>query len=178
MRDDPTLIRARTEATDAAGAKADELSTARTGAFVSPAARGRLTSALLFKGALDLLFVAALAVGAHYVAFRPHFRGVLDKAGPRAVEGWAYDRADPRRPVEVQLYLDGRFVAAGFADRPRPDVRAAGLAAHERVGFDFRLDPPVERPAEARVYAVTRSAGGARLTLRQIGGALRINPRR
>jgi len=144
------------------------------GAGPAPAARARLVRALLVKGTLDLLFVAALAVAAHYVAFRPSFRGAFDRADVRSAAGWVVDRATPDRPVEVQLYVDGVFVAGGPADEPRPDVAAAGRAPHNRVGFSFRFDPPLSAGAEARVYAVTTSAGGARRTLRQIGNPLRL----
>jgi hypothetical protein len=135
-------------------------------------ARARLVRALLIKGTLDVLFVAALAVAAHYVAFRPSFRGAFDRADARVAAGWVVDRTTPGRPVEVQLYVDGVFVAGGLADLPRPDVAAAGRAPHERVGFVFRFETPLRPGSEARVYAVTISAGGARRTLRQIGNAL------
>jgi len=134
--------------------------------------RARLTRLLLAKLTLDILFVAALAVYTHAVAFRPFYSGSLDYADGRSVRGWVVDRSEPRRPVEVQLYIDGRFVAAGFADRPRPDVSEKGYAPDERHGFAFDFERPLYGEHEARVYAVHASRGDTRRTLQQVGSPL------
>ena len=141
----------------------------------APAARGRLQTLLLAKLTLDLLFVAALAVYAHAVAFHPFFSGSLDSADGASVRGWVVDRTQPVAAVEVQLYVDGAFVSDTLADRPRPDVPAKGFAPAGRHGYVFTLDPPlVSGEHEARVYAVHASRGGARRTLQQIGSAFRF----
>jgi hypothetical protein len=137
-------------------------------------ARRRLATVVVAKLTLDLLFVGALAVYTHAVAFHPAFSGTLDYADGRSVRGWVVDRAQPDAAVEVQLYVDGRFVAAGFADEPRPDVSAKGFAPDERHGFVFKLEPALYGEHEARVYAVHASGGGARRTLQQIGSPLRF----
>lgn len=143
--------------------------------FPAPAARRRLQTLLLAKLTLDLLFVAALAVYTHAVAFHPFFSGSLDSADAAGVRGWVVDRTQPGAAVEVQLYVDGRFVSEALADRPRPDVSAKGFAPDERHGYVFTLDPPlVSGGHEARVYAVHASRGGARRTLQQIGSAFRF----
>jgi hypothetical protein len=136
--------------------------------------RARLTKLLLAKLTLDLAFVAALAVYTHAVAFRPFYSGSLDYADGRSVRGWVVDRSEPERAVEVQLYIDGRFVAAGSADQPRPDVYEKGFAQDESHGFVLRLESLTQGEHEARVYAAHASRGGARRTLQQIGGALRF----
>jgi hypothetical protein len=186
MRDDPLLAREETEAVHEGGGlrlsasvedeEKDE-SHHESAPLPSGQARGRLASALLFKGAFDLLFVLALAGATFYSAFKPTFRGALERADARTVEGWVFDRTAPDRAVEVQLYVDGELVANGRADRSRPEVRAAGLAPHERVGFLFLLDPPVKGHAVARVYAVGHGAGGTRLTLEEVGAPLGIGAR-
>jgi hypothetical protein len=137
-------------------------------------ARRRLANVVVLKLTLDLLFVCALAVYTHAVAFHPSFNGTLDYADGRSVLGWVVDRAHPDAPVEVQLFIDGRFAAAGFADEPRPDVSAKGFAPDERHGFVFRLEPPLYGEHEARIYAVYASRSGARRTLQQIGSPLRF----
>jgi hypothetical protein len=136
--------------------------------------RARLTKLLLAKLTLDLLFVAALAVYTHAVAFRPFYSGSLDYADGRSVRGWVVDRAEPERAVEVQLYVDGRFVAAGVADQPRPDVSAKGFAPDERHGFVFNFERGLYGEHEARVYAAHPSRGETRRTLQQIGSPLRF----
>ncbi|HYP52542.1 MAG TPA: hypothetical protein VEQ42_03325, partial [Pyrinomonadaceae bacterium] len=138
------------------------------------ARRERLARLLVGKSVLETLFVVALATGFHYAAFNPHFRGSVDRADARTVEGWAVDESAPDARVEVQLYLDGRHAGVRLADRPRPDVRDAGRARDERHGFSFDTPPLAPGEHEARVYAVHASGAGRRRTLRQIGPALRF----
>jgi hypothetical protein len=141
---------------------------------LAPATRRRLARVIFVKLTLDLLFVGALAVYTHAVAFPPSLSGTLDYADGRSVRGWAVDRARPGLAVEVQLYVDGRFAAAGTANEPRPDVSAKGLAPDERHGFVFKLEPTLVGAHEARVYAVHASRDDARRTLQQIGSPLRF----
>ena len=139
-----------------------------------PLTRRRLVNLLLAKAACDLLFVSALAAGFYYAAFRPTFQGSLDHADAQSVRGWVVDKRDPGRRVEVHLYLDGRAVAAGRADAPRPDVAAKGYAADADHGFVFQLDALPAGEHEARVYAAHESAEGRRRTLQQIGDAIKF----
>jgi hypothetical protein len=143
----------------------------------SAAQRSRLTRLLLAKLTLDLLFVAVLAVYTHAVAFRPFYSGSLDFADSKSVRGWVVDRSEPASAVEVQLYIDGNFAAAGLANELRPDVSDKGFAEDERHGFVFNLEHINAGEHEARVYAVHASRAGARRTLQQIGGALRFTSR-
>jgi hypothetical protein len=141
-------------------------------AALSASTRRRLATVIVAKLTLDLLFVGVLAVYAHAVAFHPSFSGALDYADGRSVLGWAVDRARPSAAVEVQLYVDGHFAAAGLANEPRPDVSKKGFAPDERHGFIFKLEPPLYGEHEARVYAVHASRGDTRRTLQQIGSPL------
>jgi hypothetical protein len=140
--------------------------------FVGAKSRARrtLVAAVAVKLTLDLLFVCALALYTQAVSFRADFDGALEYADGRAARGWVADNARPGAAVEVQLYVDGRFAAAGVADRPTDETHASG----GRRGFDlsFAQLPPGEH--EARVYAVRAGRGGARITLRQVGGPLRF----
>lgn len=140
----------------------------------TPRARRALVHLLVGKSILDTLFVALLAVAFYALAFNPSFRGTLDLANPRSVEGWVVDASRPTSHVEVQLYLDGRFAASAFADQPRPDVRAAGWAPDELHGFRFRVNVTEAGEHEARVYAVHTSGGGTRRTLQLIGHPIRF----
>jgi hypothetical protein len=131
--------------------------------------RGRLTRYLIFKSVVELLFVVALAIGFYLTAFAPDYRGTLDHADAKHVEGWAVNLADPHGHVEVQLYIDGRFAGDGLADSARPDVLASGRAADEMHGFNFDTPALPAGEHEARVYAVHASGGGQRRTLQLIG---------
>ena len=139
---------------------------------LAPTARGRLTALLFAKLTLDLLFVAALAVYTHAVAFHPFFSGSLDSADGASVRGWVVDRERPDAAVEVQLYVDGKFVADVLADQPRPDVSEKGYAPDERHGFVFLLEPELYGEHQVRVYAAHPSRGETRRTLQQIGSSL------
>jgi hypothetical protein len=143
---------------------------AKSPARRAPIARRTLVAAVAVKLTLDLLFVCALAVYTQAVSFRADFDGALEYADGRVARGWVADKARPGAAAEIQLYVDGRFTAAGVADRK---VDEADTAVGRR-GFElsFAQLPPGEH--EARVYAVRASRGGARLTLRQIGGPLRF----
>ena len=137
-------------------------------------ARRRLVNLLVGKSVLEVLLVAALAVAFYHAAFNPSFRGALDLATPLSVEGWVVDASRPASRVEVQLYLDGRFAASGYAEQPRPDVRDAGWAPDELHGFRFPVNVTEAGEHEARVYAVHVSGGGARRTLQLVGRPLRF----
>ena|SRR5918911_774643 len=136
--------------------------------------RARLTHLLVAKSIIEALFVAAIAVVFYYTAFNPYFRGWSDAADARQIIGWVTNEAAPKESVEVQLYIDGRFVADRLANRSRPDVLAAGRSQTEACGFQFDTPPLAAGEHEARIYAVHASAGGARRTLQLIGLPLRF----
>lgn len=140
--------------------------------------RARLTQLLIAKSVVEALFVAVVAVGFYYTAFNPHFRGWSDVADARHVAVWAVNEAAPDEPVEVQVYIDGRFAGDTLANRSRPDVLSAGRSTTELCGFQLETPPLAAGEHEARVYAVQASAGEVRRTLQQIGLPLRfrINP--
>ncbi|HKS28361.1 MAG TPA: hypothetical protein VJS44_11100 [Pyrinomonadaceae bacterium] len=141
---------------------------------VSGLRRARLTQLLVAKSVIEALFVGVVAVGFYYTAFSPHFRGWSDMADARVVSGWAVNEAAPGSPVEVQVYIDGRFAGDGLANQPRPDVVRAGRSTTELCGFQLTTPPLAAGEHEARVYAVHPSAEGTRRTLQQIGVPLRF----
>ncbi len=133
----------------------------------------RLVHFLIGKSILEALFVAALAVGFYVTAFNTNFRG-WSEMGEGRVAGWVVDESAPHARVEVQLYVDDRFVADGTANVSRPDVFAAGRARDERHGFQFELPPLAAGEHVARVYAVHESGGSIRRTLQVIGKPVRF----
>lgn len=147
----------------------------RPRAQLSAQARTRLTRLLIGKSITETLFVSALAVLFIHQVLHPSFRGSLDAAAPGEVSGWAVDAAAPGERVEVQLFIDEHFAGRARADRPRPDVLAAGRAPDEFHGFSLRPPPLPAGEHEARVYAVHRSLGGRLFVLRQVDKALRFN---
>ena len=157
MSGDATRVRTDTEAgTDVSGLR---VPFPAGGGGPAVRVRGRLVKLIAAKLALDLLFVCGLALYTHAVAFERGFDGELEQAdGPRA-RGWVVDLERPGAPVEVQLFLNGEFVAAATAAGPR-----RGDASRSFV-FEFQRSGEYE----ARVYAVRAGRGGARRALQQIG---------
>ncbi len=117
----------------------------------------------------------AWAVWVEYGSFPPHFRGFGEVTRNGEVAGWAVDASRPGARVEVELYVDGRFVAHGAATLPRPDVVAAGRAADPDCGYRFPLPALAEGPHEARVYALHAPGPADRRTLKQLGDPLRFD---
>ena len=134
-----------------------------------PRALTRLARYLIAKAIIEAVLVGALAVGFYLTAFNPFFRGTVDEADAQHVYGWAVNERAPGLRVEVQLYVDGRFVASRLADLPRPNVRAAGRAQDERHGFSFDTPPLGPGEHEARVYVVHESGEGVRRMLQLLG---------
>lgn len=138
---------------------------------LTPRARARVSHILIGKSVAEALFLAALVTAFSYSHFNTHFRGSLDVADERSVGGWAVDEAVPGAQVEVELYIDGHFVARRRADQSRPDVLAAGRAASAYHGFVFETPrlPPREGSYEARVFAAHAGADVENATLQQVG---------
>lgn len=128
-----------------------------------------LTHFLIGKSIIETLLIGALALNFYLTAFNPYFRGELDESDAKRIAGWAVDEAEPHLRVEVQLYIDGRFVANGTANESRPDVKDAGHALDEWHGFSFETPNLSRGQHEARVYAVHESGGGKLRTLQLVG---------
>lgn len=129
---------------------------------------------IIFAALVTLTLCAgAYAVWTEHSAFPPSLRGFGEVTRRGEVAGWAVDASRPGERVEVQLYVDGRFVAYGVAALPRPDVLAAGRAADENCGYSFALPALAAGAHEARVYALHAPGRGRELrTLKQLGNAL------
>jgi hypothetical protein len=131
--------------------------------------RGRLVKLIAAKLTLDLLFVCGLAVYTHAVTYRSGFDGELIHADGQTISGWVADLEQQGAPVEVQLFLNGRFAATTLADEPVSDAAPSYSARSGRRAFVFQFAQPRYGEYEARVYAVRVGRGGARRTLQQIG---------
>lgn len=128
----------------------------------------RLVNILLAKSLAETVLVGAIAVVFFIDAFPPFFRG-WGEATDKSLAGWAVNSHAAWERVEVQLFIDGIFVANSVANRSRPDVVAAGWAKDEWHGFEFELHKITPGEHEARVYAFHSSAGGVRSTLQLLG---------
>ena len=120
------------------------------------------------------LIVGVVAVGYYLIIFPPSFRGWSEITTYNSIAGWAVNEAAPMANVEVQLYIDGRFIANKTADLARPDVLAAGRSKHERCGFNFDLPPLASGEHEAEVYAAHKVGAGTYRTLQRLGNPVRF----
>src|SRR2546428_566754 len=77
------------------------------------------------------------------------YRGHVDSVEP-VLSGWVADVAGPDAPVAFMVAIDGSHRIAVRADRPRPDVAAAGLAK-EHCGFAVALPERFLDGAEHRL---------------------------
>ena len=128
----------------------------------------KLIHALIAKSIAETILVAALAVGFYFTAFPPYFHG-WGEASPHAISGWVVNQHVPWDRVEVQLFIDGKFVATGTANLSRPDVVAAGWAKDEWHGYSLAVPSLAPGVHEARVYALHASGYGIRQTLQLVG---------
>ena len=137
----------------------------------------KLVNLLIAKSILETIFVGTIAVVTYVKLFPPTFHG-WGEAVPatQSISGWAVDNADPWRRVEVQLFIDGKFVGTGVAQLSRPDVMAAGWAKDEWHGYEFVLTGLSDGMHEARVYALHRN--GDRYTLQLLGNPITFEKRR
>lgn len=134
----------------------------------------KLIHFLIGKSVVEALLITGVSVGFYFATTNPYLRGWLDRADDQTVSGWAVNEANMGTRVEVQLYIDDKFVDDRPAAEFRPDVHTAKRANDDWHGFVFRTPPLPAGEHEARVYAVHASVGGARRTLQLIGKPLRF----
>ena len=136
--------------------------------------REKLFQLLIAKSIIEALLVTALAVSFYLVVTNPHLRGWLDQADGRTISGWVVDDKSAGTRVEVQLFIDDRFVENRVADAFRPDVHQAQRANDDWHGFVFQTPPLGAGDHEARVFAIHRGGSNERRTLQIVGKPLRF----
>jgi hypothetical protein len=130
----------------------------------------RLVHILIGKSIVETLMVGTLAVVAFATVLPPSFHG-WGEVADAGISGWAVNDAAPFERVEVQLFVDGEFVAAAVADKYRPDVAEAGWAQDAWHGYTFNV-ASVPGRHEARIYALHDSGGGLRKSLQLLGAPI------
>jgi hypothetical protein len=125
----------------------------------------RLVHFLIVKSIIELVLVSVLGVGFFLTTFNPALRGSVDQADDQRVSGWALNEASQDERVEVQLFIDGHFVAAQVARLPRPDLVAAGRAKDALHGYAFDVPHLSYGEHEARIYGLGGGAGPRRALL-------------
>jgi|SRR5213594_3929948 len=135
----------------------------------------KLVHLLIAKSIFEVLLIGGVSVAFFFATTNPYLRGWLDQADEKVVSGWAVDESNPGARVELQLFIDGKFIDDQLAAEFRPDVRAANRADDDWHGFIFKNPPLPGGEHEARVYAVHESARATRRTLQLIGKPVRFH---
>jgi hypothetical protein len=135
--------------------------------------RSLLVHLLIAKSVIEALFVSGIAVGFFWTTFPPAFRG-WGEVTPHTVEGWAIDRNNKSAHVDVQLFIDDRFVATAVADRSRADIVAAGFAPDPQHGYSFAIPSLNAGEHVAIVYVVRAGGNQARKSLQLVGKPMRF----
>ena len=136
------------------------------------AARLHLVLGILIATTLAIL---AISVYWNFAFFPPGFTGWGELTRDQTIAGWAIQRNDPSKRVEVQLYIDDQFAGDAIAELPRPDVVQAGWTSDPRCGYSFTLPTLSVGNHEARVYALSRVRNGNYVTLQMTGNPLRFS---
>ena len=127
----------------------------------------KLIHVFIAKSIAETLLVGALAVFTFITVFPPYFHG-WGEVTDDGISGWVVNNAAPWDRVEVQLFIDGKFVATAVADEPRPVVFAAGWSKDQWHGYAFPVSTDFGSH-ELRVYALHDSGNGARKSLQLLG---------
>lgn len=116
----------------------------------------RLLRAVIAKSFVEVILVCVVATLAAFTTFSPQLRGAIDVADQTRVAGWVHDPQSPAAPLEVQLFIDGKFAATKLADEIREDLVRAGVTMQATHGFNFALEALnlPDGKHSAQVYAV------------------------
>ena len=127
-----------------------------------------LVHVLIGKSILEVLLVGILAVFTFITILPPYFHG-WGEVTNSGVAGWVVNDAAPWDRVEVQLFVDGEFMAAAVASQSRPDVMKAGWSRDEWHGYMFPITSVTAGLHEARVYALHDRGDGSKKSLQLVG---------
>lgn len=121
----------------------------------------KLLQAVLVKTGLEITLICVAVSLAAFSHINPPLRGAIDVADASRIAGWAYDPREPAARLEVQLFVDGRFVAAGRADERRDDLARRGAADDAMHGFTFAVPPLGLAPGRHTLQVFAVHSGSA-----------------
>jgi len=90
-----------------------------------------------------------------------HYEGRLEYAGCDVISGWVWDASIPNGPIRIRVLSDGKPLMTLTADRPRPDLKAAGKGSGEHA---FVLNLP-DALKDGWPHAIAAKADGSEFEL-------------
>jgi hypothetical protein len=132
-----------------------------------------LVHVLIGKSILETLLIGVLAVFTFISILPPYFHG-WGEVTDTGISGWVVNNQAPWDRVEVQLFVDGIFMASRVANESRRDVLLAGWSKDEWHGYTFTVTSMSAGLHEARIYALHESGNGTRKTLQLVGDPIRF----
>lgn len=126
-----------------------------------------LLRAIIAKSFVEVILVCVVVSLAAFSTFSPQLRGAIDVADQSQISGWVNDPRLSDTALEVQLFIDGKFIASRLADDQREDLVSAGATTRPNHGFSFALEP-FKLPAgehSAQVFAVRDATGTSKILL-------------
>lgn len=127
----------------------------------------KLLRAVIAKSFVEVVLVCVVASLAAFSTFSPQLRGAIDVADQTRIAGWVNDPWSPEQSLEVQLFIDGKFVASQLADHTREDLVTAGVTKRPNHGYSFQLQQfnVSSGKHSAQVYAVREAAGANKILI-------------
>ena len=127
----------------------------------------KLLRAVIAKSFVEVVLVCVVATLAAFSTFSPQLRGAIDVADQTRIAGWVHDPQTPDQPIEVQLFIDGKFIATMRADERRDDLVRTGATTQPNHGFNISVESLhlPEGEHRALVYAVREAAGANKILL-------------
>lgn len=126
-----------------------------------------LLRAVLAKSFIEVALVCVVATLAAFSTFNPQLRGAIDVADQTRIAGWVHDPQSPDEIIEVQLFIDEKFIATTRADERRDDLARTGATIQPNHGFSISVES-LNLPNgahRAQVYAVREAAGANKILL-------------
>ncbi len=123
--------------------------------------------AVIAKSFVEIVLVCLVATLAGFSTFSPQLRGAIDVADQTRIAGWVHNPQSPAQSIEVQLFIDGNFIATDRADQQRDDLVRTGATTQPNHGFNISIEslnlPNGEH--QAQVYAVREASGANKILL-------------
>jgi len=92
-------------------------------------------------------------------ALRKHLVGCIDYLEEEFISGWAFNRSQPGKPVEVEFQFESGLCVSAVADRMRQDMVESGRHPTGRCGYRINFSKGHSLTPGETVYAREKGSG-------------------